>query len=73
MRTVVVGTTEVQLAVRVGHFPAATTLLRDGDLIEITAGENAGLVLQIIEAAWQDQATARRVPVMAVQRPAEWT
>jgi hypothetical protein len=73
MRTVVVGTTEVQLAVRVGSFPAATNLLRDGDLIDITAGENAGLVLQIIEAGWQDQATARRVPVMAVQRPAEWT
>lgn len=71
-RTVTIGTTEMQLAVRVGHFPAATDLLADGDLIEVTAGENAGLVLQIVEADWQDQATARRVPVVSVQRPEEW-
>lgn len=72
-RTITVGTTEVQLALRTGHFPADTTGLADGDYIDITSGENAGLVLRIVEADWQDQATARRVPVVAVQRPEEWT
>jgi hypothetical protein len=71
-RTVTIGTTEVQVAVRIGHFPADTTGLVDGDLIEVTSGENAGAVLRIVESAWQDQATARRVPVIAVQRPEEW-
>lgn len=71
-RTVRVGTTEMQLALRVASFPVGTDLLQDGDLIEVTAGENVGLVLQVGEAAWQDQATARRVPVMQVQRPEEW-
>lgn len=71
-RAVTVGTTELQLAVRTGHFPFDTDLLQDGDLIDVTAGENAGLVLRIVEADPQDQATARRVPVVAVQRPEEW-
>lgn len=71
-RTVTIGETEVQLAVRVASFPAATTNLRDGDLVDITAGENDGVVLRIVEASWQDQATARRVPVIEAQRPAEW-
>lgn len=71
-RTTRVGESEVQLAVRVGHFPASTTGLIDGDLIEVTSGENAGAVLRIVEASWQDQATARRVPVVEEQRPVEW-
>lgn len=71
-RTIHVGDGDVEVAVRVGHFPATTTDLADGDLIDITAGENAGLVLRIVEADWQDQATARRVPVVSVQRPGEW-
>ena len=71
-RSVKVGTTDMQLAIRNGHFPAPTDLLRDGDLIEVSAGENASLVLRILEAAWQDQATARRVPVVQIQRPEEW-
>jgi hypothetical protein len=71
-RRVTIGETEVELAVRVGHFPASTEGLTDGDLIEVTEGENAGVVLRIIEASWQDQATARRVPVVEVTRPQEW-
>lgn len=71
-RTVTIGGVEVQVATRVAHFPASTTDLTDGDLIDLTAGENAGLVLRIVEADWQDQATARRVPVVAVDRPEEW-
>lgn len=71
-RNVTVGETEVQVALRVAHLPAATDDLRDGDLIEITEGESAGMVLQVVEASWQDQATARRVPVVEVTRPEEW-
>jgi hypothetical protein len=63
---------DVEVASRIGHFPAATTGLQDGDYVEITSGENAGLVFRIIEATWQDQATAVRVPVEAVVRPTEW-
>lgn len=72
-RTVRVGDTEVQVAVREWHCAATTTDLRDGDVIAITAGENAGLFLQLVEAEWQDQATARRLPVVQIQKPKGWT
>jgi hypothetical protein len=71
-RTVTIGGVEVTLAVRVGHFPATTADLRDGDLIEVTDGENAGTVWRIVEGDWADQQTARRVPLIATDRPAEW-
>lgn len=71
-RTVRVGQSEAQVAVRVGNFPAGTTGLADGDLIVVTGGENAGAILRIVEADWQDQATARRVPVIAEQEPEGW-
>lgn len=71
-RAVTVGAQELQLAVRVGHFPAGTPDLADGDLIEVTAGENAGLVLRIVEASAADQQTALRLPVVQTQRPEEW-
>lgn len=64
---------EYELAMRTAHFPASTSNLRDGDLLEITSGENTGLVLRIVEADWSDQTTARRVPVVATQRPEEWS
>lgn len=67
------GGTEVEVAVREAHFPFDTTDLADSDYVEITAGENAGVVLRIVEATWQDQATARRMPVVAVVRPKEWS
>jgi hypothetical protein len=63
---------EIQSAIREAHVPATTTDLADGDFIEITIGENAGLVLRVVEATWQDQATARRLPVTAEVRPKEW-
>lgn len=72
-RTVTIGSTTQQVAARVGSFPACTDDLRDDDLVEITDGDNVGLVLRIVEADWQDQATARRVPVIAEQRPKEWS
>ncbi len=70
-RTETIGGVEVQVATRVGHFPAGTELA-DSDHIEITAGENAGVVLRIVEAEGADQQTARRVPVVSVRRPEEW-
>ncbi|TQK73366.1 hypothetical protein FBY23_5198 [Nocardioides sp. SLBN-35] len=63
---------EIQSPVREAHVPEATDDLADGDLIEITAGENTGVVLRIVEATWQDQATARRLPVVGEARPKEW-
>lgn len=68
-RTVTIGQTEVQVAVREWHFPAGTSGLRDGDIVKVTAGENAGVFLRVVEASWQDQATARRVPVVEIQKP----
>lgn len=70
VRSVQIADVAVSLAARSAHFPAGTTGLRDGDLIEVTAGENTGVVLRIIEASWQDQATALRVPVVEAQAPA---
>lgn len=66
------GSGEVEVAVRTAHFPASTADLADSDYVEITSGENAGLVVRIVEATWQDQATARRVPVVSAVRPKEW-
>lgn len=67
-----IGGVEVQVAVRVGHLPASTADLSDGDFIDVTAGENAGTAWRIVEAAFKDQATARRVPLLAEDRPEEW-
>jgi hypothetical protein len=66
------GGIEVEVGVREVHFAAATTDLMDGDYFESTAGENAGLVLKLIEVTWKDQATARRIPAEEVSRPSEW-
>jgi hypothetical protein len=71
-RTMNVGESEVQVAVREGHFPADTTGLDDGDIIEVTDGENTGAYLRIVEASWHDQATARRVPVLETEKPDGW-
>lgn len=71
-RTITVGQTEVQVAVREWHCAAATTDFRDGDVVHITAGENAGRFFQVVEATWQDQATARRLPVVEIQKPEGW-
>lgn len=72
-RAVTSGGVEVELATRVAHLPAVTTGLRDGDIIEVTSGENEGLFLRVVEATFQDQATARRLPVLEVAEPEGWT
>lgn len=71
-RRVTVGSSEVDVATRIASLPASQTDLKDGDYLDVTAGESVGLVLRVVEATWQDQATARRVPVVEVQRPEEW-
>lgn len=71
-RRVEVGGVEFQQATGVGKFAHDLTDLADGDHVEITAGEWAGTVLSVVEAVKKDQATARRVPVVEVDRPEEW-
>ena len=67
-----VGGVKVQTAVRIGHLPVTADALQDGDYIDVTEGENAGTAWRIVEAAFKDQATARRVPLLAETRPEEW-
>lgn len=67
-----VGGVEIQTAVRIGHLPAAIDDLSDGDFIDILTGENAGRAFRIVEVEFKDQATARRVPLLAQDRPEEW-
>lgn len=69
-RNVTIGGAEVSLAVREWHMPTWAPAPADGDLIEVTAGENEGVVLRVLEGSWQDQATARRLPVVEAER--EW-
>lgn len=55
----------------VAKFPHDTQL-RDGDLIDVDAGESAGLVFRVVEADQGDHRTACRVPVIQADRPVEW-
>ena len=71
-RTVTIGGVEFSQATAVGHLPAGTDLA-DGDLLDITVGEWAGSVFRVVEAVKGDQQTARRVPVVEVPRPEEWS
>lgn len=71
-RTEDVSGVEVQRALNTAHFPVSASAITDGDLIDVTAGENAGTVLRIVDAAWADQRTARRYPVESTERPGEW-
>ena len=71
-RSTTSGGVDVQLAIRVASFPHDTTGLRDNDIVQVTSGENAGVFVRIVEAAWQDQSTARRVPVIETTQPAGW-
>lgn len=64
-RTVAVPGGELALAARIAHFPAGTPPFEDGDLIDVTAGENAGTTWRVVEADRADQQTAYRVPVVA--------
>lgn len=67
-----VGGMDVQTAVRIGHLPVAINDLQDGDWLDITSGDNTGTAWLIVEADFKDQATARRMPLLAQDRPEEW-
>ncbi len=71
-RTIRIGESEVEVSTREAHLPTWQTDLLDDDLLEVTAGEHAGAVVQVVEASFGDQQTARRVPVYEVDRPEEW-
>lgn len=70
-QTMTIGGVEVTLALREGHFPV-DVVLADGDFVEVTSGENAGTVWRVVDGDWADQQTARRVPLVAADRPEEW-
>lgn len=71
-RGVTIGGVTFEQATGVGHMPATTDDLDDNDLIEVTSGEWAGDVFRVVAAIRYDQKTARRVPIVEEQRPAEW-
>lgn len=69
-RGVTVGGVVFEEATAVGHFPADTTNLQDGDFLDV-AGEWAG-VWRVVAAIAYNQKTARRIPIVEDQRPSEW-
>lgn len=71
-RTVTIGGVEFEQATGIGHLPYDWTALADGDYVEVTGGQWAGTVVKVVKATKKDQATARRVPIQEVSRPAEW-
>lgn len=72
-RGVTIGGVTFEEATGVGHVPATTIDLQDGDLIEVTDGEWAGDVWRIVAAIRYDQKTARRLPIVEAARPEEWS
>jgi len=71
-RAVTIDGISFEEATGVGHLPATTSDLRDGDYIDVTSGEWAAFVCSVIEATRADQKTARRVPIREESRPDEW-
>lgn len=69
---VTVGGVEYEQATAVGHFPALSADLEDGDFVDVTSGEWSGAVFSIVAAIRADQKTARRVPIAEESRPEEW-
>lgn len=57
---------------RTMHLPATVADLVTGDVVEITAGQSVGTFWRVLEATWHDQMTARRVPVLQIDRPKDW-
>ena len=70
---VVVGGVTFEEATGRGDMPWDTFDLADGDLLDITEGDWTGTVVRVVKAIKGDQQTARRVPVVEVPRPEEWT
>lgn len=70
-QTMTIGGVDVTVALREGHFPVDVELA-DGDMVEVTSGENEGTVWRVVDGDWADQQTARRVPLVSAGRPEEW-
>lgn len=66
------GDVAVEWAERVLHLPHDTDDLQDGDIVEVTAGENTGTFWRIVESSWADQMTAHRLPILETTRPEGW-
>lgn len=64
---------EAHIGNRTLKLPFDTADLADNDLVEITAGDNTGVVLRLLEVSGVDQVTALRVPAVTAQRPREWS
>lgn len=62
----------VTVPTRVASLPIGT-VVTDGTVIEITAGDLAGEFFRVVEATGKDQATALRVQVIGTERPDGWT
>lgn len=63
---------DIEVPTRDWNVPHGTTNLQPGDLIEITAGDSVGQVLELVSADAADQTTALRLPVIGAHRPEEW-
>lgn len=76
-RTVNVAGVERTIAVRTDAMPALVNGvpldLRDNDHLDIVTSEGHALVHRILEAEGRDFTKSRRVPVVAVDRPEEWS
>ena len=71
-RCVTIGGVTFEDATGIGHLPATTKNLEDGDLLDVTSGEWVGDVFRVVAAIRYDQKTARRLPIVEAQRPEEW-
>lgn len=71
-RTVTIDGVSFEEATGIGHLPAGTVDLQDGDYIDVVSGEWSGFVCSVVKAVRADQKTARRVPIREEPRPDEW-
>jgi hypothetical protein len=62
----------VSVPVRVASFPIGTAI-KDGTVIEMTAGDTTGLFYRVVESGGKDQSTALRVQVVGIERPEGWS
>lgn len=72
-RGVSIGGVTFEDATGVGHFPHPSPLFRDGDVLELTAGDWAGDFFTVVAAIRYDQQTARRLPIREASEPEGWS
>ncbi len=71
-RGVTVGGITYEEATGVDHFPHPSPLLKPNDVACITSGEWSDEFHRIVAVPKYDQKTARRVPIVDVERPEGW-